>query len=94
MRTTERHKTDKTKGDHYMTTCRKPARLDAIIKRVRRWGEYRTRKYYYEAREVYTPNIGTDGYYIGLQLVRIERDALGTTCVLDPDEWQLVAVLY
>lgn len=77
-----------------MTTCRKPAHLDAIIQRVRRRGEYSTRRYYYTTREAYTSNIDADGYYIGLHLMRIERGALGTTRTLDPDEWQLVAVMY
>lgn len=77
-----------------MTSCRKPDHLDAIIKRVRRWGEYRTRRYYYMTREVYTSNIDADGYYLGLQLVRIERGALGTSGALWWDNWQLVAVLY
>lgn len=71
-----------------MTTCRKPAHLDAIIRRVRRWGEYSTRHYYYTPQETYTAD------HAGLHLVRIDNDALGTTRVLDPDEWQLVAVLY
>ena len=77
-----------------MTTCRKPAHLEAIIRRVHRWGEYFTRRYYYTTREAYTPDIDADRYYLGYHLIRIERDALGTTRVLDPDEWQLVAVLY
>lgn len=71
-----------------MTTCQKPRNLHNIISRARYYGEYRTRRYYYTTRE-------TDGAcYPELQLVRIERDALGTTRVLDRDEWQLVAVLY
>lgn len=77
-----------------ITINRKPANLNTIIERVRRCGEYSTRKYYYTTREVYSPNIDADGYYIGLQLVRIERSAFGTTRILDPNELQLVAVLY
>lgn len=71
-----------------MTTCRKPRNLHNIISRARYYGEYHTRKYYYTTRE--TDEAG----YPELQLVRIENAALGTTRVLDPDEWQLVAVLY
>lgn len=68
------------------TTIRKPANLGTIIERVRRWGEYSARRYYYTTRTT------GDGQH--LQLVRIERSAFGTTRILDPDEIQIVAILY
>ena len=67
-------------------TIRKPAHLDTIIERIRRLGEYSTRRYYYTTR--------TTGDNQHLQLVRIERSAFGTTRILDPNEIQIVAILY
>ena len=69
-----------------ITINRKPANLCNIIERVRRWGEYSTRRYYYTTRTT------GDGQH--LQLVRIVRSAFGTTRILDPDEIQVVAILY
>lgn len=66
------------------TITRKPANLNRIIKRVETYGDYMTRRYYYTRRE------DCDC----VQIVRIERDALGTTYTLDRDNWQTVAVIH
>lgn len=65
------------------TTTRKPANLNHIIKRVESRGEYMTRRYYYTNRDMCDRR----------EIVRIERDALGTTRTLDRDSWQIVAVI-
>lgn len=65
------------------TTTRKPANLNHIIKRVESCSEYMTRRYYYTNRDLGDRR----------EIVRIERDALGTTRTLDRDSWQLVAVI-
>lgn len=58
--------------------------IDKIIRIVFSGDSYLTRRYYYASRE----NCGV------LEIVRIERAAIGTTWMLDRDNWEVVAIIY